>query len=241
MLRAVAGVGLCLAAVAAQNGVPAPAPASASAAGEAHPVKFDFEMPGLPVPHWSIEINADGAGRYVEASPGGVPARPIRVGDATFQRVEAGFGKASAGACEAHLKHLANSGTKTISYRSGGGSWVTCTFNYSEDKGLMDAARAFQAIAETLQQGDQLQHSHRFDRLGLDAEIDALTKEVAEGQAIEIQNIAPVLQEIVQDEHVMDRVRRKSGRLLQDAGLGLGSDRPPMASDADNDPALNAR
>jgi hypothetical protein len=81
----------------------------------------------------------------------------------------------------------------------------------------MDATAAFEAIAETMQYGARLQHEHRFDRLSLDAEIDSLVAEAKEGRAIELQNIAPVLQSIVDDDRVIDRVRRKTARLLQDA------------------------
>jgi hypothetical protein len=81
----------------------------------------------------------------------------------------------------------------------------------------MDTAAAFQAIAETMQIGATLQHLHRFDRLGLDAEMDTLAAEAKEGNAIEMQNIAPTLQSIVDDERVIERVRRKAARLLQPA------------------------
>ena len=76
----------------------------------------------------------------------------------------------------------------------------------------------FQAIAETMQRGERLQHDLRYDRLGLDAEMESLVAAKESGSAIEIGNIAPVLQALVEDDHVIDRVRRRAARLLQDAG-----------------------
>lgn len=184
-------------------------------------VNFDFEMQGLPVPHWSIEIEPNGEGRYRDlSSPNGGTAetkRSIRVGAATRRRLDGGFEKVGSGNCEKNVKNVANTGTKTIAYRNAAGAWVSCTFIYTEDKGLEAAATAFQAIAQTLQEGDRLEHSHRFDRLGLDAEMDELTQEIAQGEAIEIGNISPVLQSIADDERVMERVRRKAARLLEGA------------------------
>jgi hypothetical protein len=216
------GLGLWLAASAAQNGAK---PAEiASPVMRTAVASFDFERQGLPVSHWVIEIDQDGTGRYEELSrQEGMSAtiRPIRVGASTRRRLDAGLEKVSAGNCETNLKHIAKTGTKKIAYHRGD-AWVSCTFDYSDDRGLMDAVSAFQAIAQTLQFGEQLEHSLRFDRLGLDAEMDEVAKETGEGEAIEVENIAPVLQSIVEDDRVMERVRRKAARLLQDAGVAPG-------------------
>jgi hypothetical protein len=107
----------------------------------------------------------------------------------------------------------------------GSDAWSACTFNYSDDKALMDAVAGFQAIAATMQTGARLQHAHRYDRLALDADMDSLGEAVKNGTAIELENIAPVLQSIVDDERVIDRARRKAARLLQDAPAAASSAR----------------
>jgi hypothetical protein len=202
---------------------------SAEAGGQPVAVTFDFEMAGLPVPHWAIAVQQDGSGRYDDLSHSNQATdqtrQPIHVEAATRRRLDAGLNKVASGNCAKVAKNIANTGTKRIAYRSSGDAWVSCTFNYTEDRGLEDAVAAFQAIAQTLQEGDRLEHSHRFDRLGLDEDVDDLTKEIKEGEAIEIENIAPVLQSIVQDERVMERVRRKAARLLQD-----GAEATPIAA-----------
>ncbi len=185
-------------------------------------VSFEFDWPDAPVPHWSIEIGEDGKGRYDQLAEGARPSadtkQAIAVSTATLERLRAGYAAVASGSCESKLRGLAKTGAKHIAYTlSGSDAWSSCTFNYSDDKALMDAAAAFQAIAETLQIGITLQHLHRFDRLGLDAEMDALTVEAKEGHAIEMQNITPTLQSIVEDERVIERVRRKAARLIQPA------------------------
>ena len=93
---------------------------------------------------------------------------------------------------------------------------VQCVFEYSDEESLNAAAAAFESIAETMRYGERLQHELRYGRLGLDAEIDSLISESKDGRVIEVQNIASVLQSIVDDDRVIDRVRRKAARLLQD-------------------------
>jgi hypothetical protein len=80
----------------------------------------------------------------------------------------------------------------------------------------MDATAAFQSIAETMQAGERLRHEERYDRLALDAEMEALLVAVHDGSAIEVDNIAFVLRPLIADEHVIGRVRREAARLLQD-------------------------
>jgi hypothetical protein len=185
-------------------------------------VTFQQDWAPAEVPHWFIEVDADGSGRYDRLEEGAKPSpetkRPIHVSAATQERLRAGYKAVLADGCETKLKHLAQTGAKHIAYTNAGSdAWSSCTFNFSDDKSLMDAVAAFQGIAETMEAGEKLAHSHRYDRLGLDAQLESLVSEVKDGRAIEIQNIAPVLQSIADDERVIDRARRKAARLLQDA------------------------
>jgi hypothetical protein len=118
------------------------------------------------------------------------------------------------GKCESRVKGIASTGKKLLTYYRDGHSFG-CTFNYSDDPSLNGVARAFMAIVETLQSGERLEHDLRFDRLGLDAEIDALVAENTDGRAIEITSIAKTLQAIIDDDRVMERVKLKAARLLQ--------------------------
>ncbi len=198
------------------------APCRVSAA-ESSPVKWSMaEMSMKPrsdgtLPEWTVRIQADGAGTYSELGTEKSQPVALTVSATTMERVRMGEHAAKSGKCETRSKNIAQTGEKTIRYEADGKS-LECTFNYSDDAGLMGAMAAFQGIAETMQRGERLEHDLRYDRLGLDAEMDSLLKAKQNGSAIEIANITPILQALVQDDHVIDRVRRKAARLLEDAG-----------------------
>ncbi len=174
------------------------------------------------VPAWTVRLQADGAGTYSESGVSDSKPTPLTVSAATLERLRAGEHAAKTGKCETRSKNIAQTGEKTIRYVDGDRT-LECTFNYSEDAGLMGAMATFQAIAETMQRGERLEHDLRYDRLGLDAEMEALVAAKQNGSAIEIENIAPVLQALVQDDRVIDRVRRRAARLLQDSGAPVPS------------------
>lgn len=168
-------------------------------------------------PAWTVRLKADGAGTYIESGAATGATMPLAVGQETMLRMRMGEHAAKSGKCETKAKNIAKTGEKTIRYEESD-KVAECTFNFSDDQGLMTAMATFQAIAETMQRGERLQHDLRYDRLGLDAEMESLVAAKESGSAIEIGNIAPVLQALVEDDHVIDRVRRRAARLLQDAG-----------------------
>ena len=169
-------------------------------------------------PPWKVRLQADGAGMYSEGAAADAKQMPVMVSAGTLERLQSGEHAAKSGKCETKAKNVAKSGEKTIRYESGEKT-AECTFNYSDDVGLMGATATFLAIADTMQRGERLQHELRYDRLGLDAEMESLVDAQKSGSAIEIGNIASILQTLVSDDHVIDRVRRRAARLLQDTGL----------------------
>jgi hypothetical protein len=69
-------------------------------------------------------------------------------------------------------------------------------------------------ITETMDAGRELERLHRYDRLGLDDAMATLTKEAADGRALEMGTIAPTLRAIAGDSEVMRRVRTRAAELL---------------------------
>jgi len=167
---------------------------------------------------WKVRLQADGAGSYLEGAAADAKPTPLTVSAATLERLRQGEHAAKSGKCETKAKNVAKTGEKTIRYEAAEKT-EECTYNYSDDAGLMSTTAAFQAIAETMQRGKRLEHELRYDRLGLDAEMESLVAAQKDGSAIELGNIAPILQTLVSDDHVIDRVRRRAARLLQDSGL----------------------
>jgi hypothetical protein len=115
--------------------------------------------------------------------------------------------------CPSKAKNVADTGKKTLNYNGPDGHG-SCTYNYSENKGVTQLTEMFQAIAFTMDEGRKLDFLHRYDRLGLYSEMDTLIHEVEEKRAMELENISPSLTAIVADEALMQRVREKAAKLL---------------------------
>jgi hypothetical protein len=184
---------------------------------------FHFERPGLERPVYTLTLHSDGTGTYAAtyspAAAGAEPVeatRPITLSQQTtstlFEHIQAsGYLR---GGCETHLKNIASSGAKTLSYQGPAGS-TTCTYNYTDNKAIASVTETMQAVAETLDAGRSIDLKHRFDRLGLDHELSNLVAAVHDGRAVEVATIAPVLQSLLNDPQVMERVRKRAAGLLE--------------------------
>jgi hypothetical protein len=119
--------------------------------------------------------------------------------------------------CASKAKNIADTGKKTLSY-TGSDGHGSCLYNYSENKAVTQLTETFQAIAFTMDEGRKLDFMHRYDRLGLYSEMDSLNHEVQEKRALELGNIRQSLTAIVNDEALMQRVRERAVKLLDQAG-----------------------
>jgi hypothetical protein len=190
-------------------------------------VSFAFERVGLPVPKFIMRISEDGSGTYQgeEAPPPspypGVssPARPIDrgfiVSAATASKI---FTLAREAhnfnvACASKAKNIADTGKKTLAYKGPDGEG-SCTYNYSENKSVAQLTDIFQGTAAMMDAGRQLDHLHRYDRLGLDAALESLAQQVAAGRALEVGTIEVSLRSIIGDTDVMMRARTRASALL---------------------------
>lgn len=115
--------------------------------------------------------------------------------------------------CEDGKGKIAFQGTKTLVYEGQDGHG-SCEFNWSKDPHIQKLAEQMIAVATTLTAGRRLEEEHLHDRLGLDQELENLSRMVANGQAAEISNISDTLQSIAEDEAVISRVRRQAKALL---------------------------
>jgi hypothetical protein len=191
-------------------------------------VSFQFERSGLPVPKFALTLKEDGSGRY-EADQTEIPAtansmrgqaaqhidRPILISSATTSKI---FKDARAlnyfnVECASKAKNIADTGKKTLTYQGADGTG-SCTYNYSENKMVQALTDTFEAIAFTLDEGRRFEFLHRYDRLGLDAEMITFSQEVDAGRALELGTISPVLASLVDDGAVIQRVRLKAKKML---------------------------
>ena len=111
-------------------------------------------------------------------------------------------------------KNIADTGTKLLTYTGPDGAG-SCTYNYTENKDVQALTDTFEAIAETMDRGRELDHLRRFDRLGLDAAITFLAQEVSEGRALELGTIATSLRSITANPELIQRVRMRASKLLE--------------------------
>jgi hypothetical protein len=214
---------------AAQPAVPAGSSATSTAQAE---VSFQFERLGLPVPKFTMVVREDGTGSYKgetapvsggamlqPASPGQAIDRKIKLSAATTELI---FKTARSLdyfniACASKAKNIADTGKKTLSY-TGSDGHGSCLYNYSENKSISQLTDMFQAIAFTMDEGRKLDFMHRFDRLGLYSEMDSLNHEVQEKRALELQNISQSLTSIANDEALIEKVRERAVKLLNQSG-----------------------
>lgn len=228
----------CLCAHAQENEAPAQDPTQTDPAavvgpafrGEVVPpvatLIFKFENPHLQPAKFQITLHPDGTGHFISqvgtAPPPDIADLPpegqerdITVSEGIRKQMflvavkEHGF----ATKCEAGGSKVAFQGTKTLVYE-GPELKGACTYNYSSDQKLQWLTTQLLGIATTLEEGRRLSVEHTHGRLTLDAELETLATLVKDGEATEVENIAPVLQAIVTDENVMTRARRRAQALL---------------------------
>jgi hypothetical protein len=205
------------------------APAPDVAGSKPAEVSFQFDRTGLPVPRFTLRVREDGTGRY-QADQAETPATATSMRGQAAQHIDrsvnltrdtsAKIFKAARASnyfnieCESKAKNIANTGKKTLSYAGSDGSG-SCTYNYSEIKTIDMLTSTFVAIAYTMDEGRRVEFLHRYDRLGLDAEMISLSQEVEAGRALELGNIAPALAAIADDTALIQRVRLRAQKMLE--------------------------
>jgi hypothetical protein len=214
--------------------------AGQSAAPQADPadkppaeISFHFERPGLPVPQFSIKLRENGAARY-EAEQAERPSTATAMRGEAAQHIDRTLMLSQVTAtkifktarelkdfnieCATKLKNIADTGKKTLTYAGPDGNG-SCSYNYSENKNVAMLTDTFLGIAFTLDEGRRLEFLHRYDRLGLDAEMISLSEEVDAGRALELGTISQTLTALAGDMAVLERVRQRAMKLLDQANI----------------------
>lgn len=206
-------------ALALAAGVQAESAASAQAAAAPFALTASYDRDGLPVPQWTFKLQPDGAVEYTShhAAPG-IADVPVRFH--ISRTGEAKLGKWLVDAhglqpCETKTKGLARMGTKALTYTPADGSAATCTFNFSDNRPMMQVTDYLLQASATLEDGMTIDRLHRYDRLGLDAVLLRLATAAKEGHAPELGAIRPSLEALVADDAVLERVRVRAAELLE--------------------------
>lgn len=210
----------------AQNPTPAENPAIPT-------LTFDCLWEAATPQEYTITVRPTGSARYVSTNP--LRSTEDRAQDPDydmeFTLSSAGSAKVFALAAQAkyfdgdfeYKKHaVANTGRKTLTYADMVRHFQT-TYNWSEVPAIDQITRFFQGVSSTIQHGRRLEFLHRYDKLGLEAELKGMEDEAEGHYLAELQIIAPVLESIAGDSSVMNVARQRARRLLERAKAEVAS------------------
>jgi hypothetical protein len=190
--------------------------------GSTPSVTFTLDFPQSTPQHYSIVVQADGQARYEctgkidKDSEEETYGANFDVSAVSRERIFewAKQAKYFAGKIETGNGKLAFTGAKELSYRDGARS-NQARYNYSNLEPVRQLTILFQGMAETLEYGRRLAYYHRYQKLALDEELKRMEAQARNNELSEIQGVAPVLREIVEDVSVLNVVRARAQELIQ--------------------------
>jgi len=190
-------------------------------------VTFTLDFPQSTPEHYSISVQAGGHARY-ECTGKIAPDSDDQPYQTEFQ-ISAGNrerifdwakqAKYFAGKIDSGNGKLAFTGAKVLTYHDGQRS-NTAQYNYSNLEPVRQLTSLFQGMAETLEYGRRLAYYHRYQKLALDEELKRMEAQARNNELNEIQGVAQVLREIVDDTSVINVVRARAQALIK---MGTGT------------------
>jgi len=196
-------------------------------------VTFSFDWPSIQPHHYSVVVDSTGRAAYESLTAGGVAAQTaaegsdkpaenepynvkFTVSEATRNRI---FELAKQlnyfqGDFEFKKHKVAFTGNKTLIYAEWNKRHQT-SYNWSENPAIEELTNLFSGIANTEEAGRRLQQLRRFDKLGLNQELERMEDMSQSHSLAELQSIAPLLQELASDPAVMNIARQRAQRLLR--------------------------
>lgn len=109
---------------------------------------------------------------------------------------------------------IAFTGTKTLLYHDAAHNGQA-TYNWSQNQDIEQITNLFIAISNTIEAGRKLDYLIHYDKLGLDHQLEAMETQAGSGQMIELQLVAPALQEIASNPAYMHIAQQRARHLLQ--------------------------
>ena len=197
-------------------------------------VRFTFGWNiGVPWQRYTVEVGSDGKSHFEgiphpdETNDTDAYRQDFIMSGANRQKIFEAAQKLNYfhGDFDSHLKHIAQTGTKTLEYQSGAIHGST-QFNWSQNPDVDALTRFFEGIASTIDCGRKLAFQYRFDKLGMDQRLKELEDLQASHGVEELSIIAPTLRKIAADPNLMNISRDSARRLLRSI------DQPPAPADA---------
>jgi hypothetical protein len=188
-------------------------------------VTFNFDFPGSEPDHYFISVSSDGKTSYdsngklaVDSEPGDPFRLEFTISEANRARIFDLTKRARyfEGEIDSKKKGIASTGTKALTYKDGHKN-RQAIYNYSPVPAVEELTNLFQRISTTLEFGRRLQYFHHYQKLALDEELKRMEEMSREHDLQEVPAIAPILQQIVADQSVINVVRSRAQRLLESA------------------------
>src|ERR1700704_2909873 len=185
-------------------------------------VTFTLDFPASQPGHHSIHVQADGKARYESSSKISSDSDDIdrfaydfTISPATLDKIfelsaKAGYFQND---LDSHRKNMAFTGRKTLAFKDDRRTGES-TFNYTPNVAAQDLTNLFQGLSTTLELGHRLEYSLRYQKLALAEELKRTEESARMSPPVELQAIAPILQQIVADSSVMNVTRARAQRLL---------------------------
>src|SRR6266566_5987525 len=181
-------------------------------------IGFTLDFPGANPGHYQISVGDNGQGSYRsdgQLDQQSEPADPAplqftlseEVRSQIFdlaQRAHYFTGKVDSG-----RKNLANTGTKTLSYKNESRN-SRATYNYSPVPAIQDLTAVFQNLSTTLEYGRRLNFFRKYQKLALDEDLKRMEALQRENSLGDVQAIAPVLKQIADDQSVITVTRSRA-------------------------------
>lgn len=202
-------------------------------------ITFDLYWEAATPQNYTITVESSGKSKYVSRNPTRPAEGPDDARDPDFEQ-EFTMSPASRDLLftlakgndyfqgNFDYKHkVANTGKKTLTYADPVRHFQT-TYNFSENKDITQITRLFQGISTTIEHGRKIQFMRRFDKLSLDTELKGMEDMAQNGYLAEIQIIAPILKNLINDSAVLHMARERARRLLESAGPPMSDNQNPQ-------------
>lgn len=187
-------------------------------------ITFDRVWEAYTPQNIQITVESTGSAKYISRNPMKPPTETGADSDYVLEFTMSGPGRDKVFRCAQETNYLkgdfnykkhpvASTGKKTLTYADQGRHEET-SYDFSENKCIKEITDIFQGLSNTIEYGRKLQFLHRFDKLGLEAELKGMQSAAENHNLAEVQVIAPTLKSIVQDASVLNIARDRARKLL---------------------------
>lgn len=182
--------------------------------GEAQPAKFTLTVDESGAGHYRSEVGKIWSSGSNHLGPVPIDV-DIMVSKVTRDKVFATARRRNffSVPCDANGNKPHVQSTKMLAY-SGTDGKGQCTFVWSKDDQISELSDILEGIQATVEEGARLGLIYKYQPLVLDKELEAFASQVQDKQALEVENIAPLLDKIANDDKVLHRCRQTARQIL---------------------------